>query len=179
MLFVSCDSSSIDDPELAATSTSAKSKSFKSGEMRKDVSRPSANGQGAVFLNYEGFTPGVQHFSFHANTDENGKVSGSFETKWGVNGRVHGTIDCLSILPDGKTAIMTGTVTHVQGEMYIYYGVEVGMNAWFKVKDNGEGANATKDNITDINVEHNGPPCSYDYDFELLTIQYGNIQVKK
>lgn len=141
------------------------------------TSNPSANGQGAIFLNYDGFVPGVQHFSFHANTDNNGIVTGSFETKWGVNGRVHGTIDCLTILPDGKTAIMTGTVTHVQGDAYLYYGFEVGMNGWFKVQDNGEGANATEDNITDFYVDFNGPPCTYDLGFDLLSIQYGNIQV--
>jgi hypothetical protein len=177
MLFVSCDSSSIDGSELAATSLSAKSKSLKSGEVEKVVSRPSANGQGAIFLNYEGFTPGVQHFSFHAKTDEMGNVSGSFETKWGANGRVHGTIDCLTILPDGKTAIMSGMVTKVQGDNYLYYGFEVGMKGWFKVQDNGEGANAIEDNITDFYVDFNGPPCSYDIGFDLLTIQNGNIQV--
>jgi len=178
MVFASCESSSIDESELVATSSSEKSKRIKSAEVEKVVSRPSANGQGAIYLNYEGFTPGVQHFSFHAKTDEMGNVLGSFETKWGVNGRVHGKIDCLTILPDGKSAIMSGTVTQVQGETYIGYGVEVGMLAWFKVQDNGEGAKATEDSITDINVDFNGLPCSYDYGDDLLSIQNGNIQVK-
>lgn len=142
---------------------------------------PSANGQGALFLDYPEFAPGMQYFSFHANTGADGSVTGSFETKWGSNGRLHGTIDCLSILPDGKTAIMSGTVTDVDGETYIDYGFAAGLDAWFKVQDNGEGAKSIEDSFTDIFVGYDYEPCTFDYGIfgvELLTIQNGNIQVK-
>ena len=131
-----------------------------------------------MFLDYPGFIPGVQHFSFHANTDENGNVSGSFESKFGENGRLHGTIDCLSILPDGKTAIMSGAVTHVEGDTYIGVGFRVGDDAWFKVQDNGEGANATEDSFTDVAAYFDLEPCTYDYGIDLFPILNGNIQVK-
>lgn len=180
MLFVSCDSSSIDESEPEATSFSVKSKSMKSLPVERDISNPSANGQGTIFINYDGFVPGVQHFSFHANTDINGNVTGSFETKWGINGRLHGTIDCLSILNDGKTAIMSGEITQVQGETYLDVGFVVGMDVLFQVQDNGEGANVLEDTFSDIYADFILPSCSEDFlDVELLTITYGNIQVKK
>jgi len=143
-----------------------------------DVSKPSANGQGALFLDYPGFIQGVQHFSFHANTDVNGNVTGSFESKWGKNGRVHGTINCLSILPDGKTAIMSGVLTKVQGDTYIDMGFLVGDDVWFKVQDSGEGANATKDRFSDFYAGSDQEPCTTDYGVDLFTILNGNIQVK-
>ena len=141
-------------------------------------SRPSANGQGALFLDYQGFTPAVQHFAFHAETNEEGITTGSFESKFGENGRVHGTINCLSILSDGKTAIMSGTITQVDGDTYIGYGFAVGDDAWFKVQDNGEGANATKDRFSDVYAYADLEPCPYEYNLELFTILNGNIQVK-
>lgn len=180
MLFASCDSSSIDESELAATSLSPKSKSLKYGEMEKNTPNSSANGQGTIFLNYEGFVPGNQHFSFHANTDNNGIVTGAFETKWGVNGRIHGTIDCLTILPDGKTAILSGFITQLDGDGYINSGFLVGMNTWFKVKDNGEGTNSSKDLFSDVFVDFNSVlVCSIDLEVDMLSITNGNIQVKK
>jgi len=148
------------------------------GVEKKSAAGPSANGQGALFLDYPGFVQGVQHFSFHANTDKNGIVTGSFESKWGVNGRIHGTIDCLSILPDGKTAIMSGTLTHVVGDTYIGYGFAVGDDAWFKVQDNGEGAKAAKDSFSDVFSSIDLEPCTTDYGVDLFPILNGNIQVK-
>lgn len=141
-------------------------------------SGPSANGQAAVFLDYPGFTPGVQHFSFHANTNGDGNVTGSFETKWEDNGRVHGTINCLSILADGKTAIMSGTVTQVSGANYIGLGFKVGDDAWFKVQDNGEGTNALQDGFSDLYVYFDLETCTYDYSPDLFPIVSGNVQVK-
>lgn len=142
------------------------------------ISGPSVNGQGSLFLEYPGFTPGVQQFSFHANTDRNGKVTGSFEARWADNGRLHGTIDCLSILADGKTAIMSGTVTKVGGATYTAMHFAVGDDTWFKVQENGEGKNATKDSFSDLFAYFDLEPCSYDYNPDLFPILYGNIQVK-
>ncbi|WP_310380459.1 hypothetical protein [Flavobacterium sp.] len=179
MLFVSCDSSSVDESEPTTNFLSSKLKNLKINEVEKNTPNSSANGQGAIFLNYEGFVPGIQYFSFHANTDVNGVVSGSFETKWGVNGRIHGTIDCLTTLSDGKTAILSGKVTQINGDGYINSGFLVGMNAWFKVQDNGEGANSSTDMFSDIYA--NFDPilqCSFNLGVDMLTITNGNIQVK-
>jgi hypothetical protein len=139
---------------------------------------PSANGQGTLIAGYLGDKP--QHFSFHANTSPNGNVTGSFEsTALGLDSRVHGRIDCLNILPDGKTAIMSGVVTVVTGDIYLIdFGFNVGDQAWFKVEDNGEGANATEDRFSDVYVFDELPPCTSDFDVELLEIANGNIQVK-
>jgi hypothetical protein len=134
--------------------------------------RPSANGQATLTLPY---LNGTQHFSFQAKTDGSGNVTGSFETKSaGQDIRVHGNIDCLRVLPDGKTAIMTGVVTQVVGNGFP---IAVGDRVWFKVQDNGEGANAAGDKFTDYYLF--GGSCSNELNFlPLNTITGGNIQVK-
>ena len=108
----------------------------------------------------------------------NGNITGSFESKYADNGRIHGTINCLSILADGKTAIMSGTVTQVSGANYIAFGFKVGDDAWFKVQDNGEGTNATKDSFSDVYAYFDLEPCTFDYGPYLFPVIQGNIQVK-
>ncbi len=134
---------------------------------------PSANGQGALLNPW--FNGQVQHFSFHANTNASGNVTGSFETKSpGQDVRVHGTINCLTILADGKTAIVKGVVTQKVGEGFPG-GYEVGSQVWFKVVDNGEGANSSGDQFTDYYSSN--APCS-NFNVAIYTILNGNIQVK-
>ncbi len=129
---------------------------------------PSANGQGGIVLNDR-----VQQFSFHANTDASGNVSGSWESNSpGQNCRTHGTITCLTILPDGKTAIMSGVITQVDGDCF---GAVVGNPIWFKVQDNGEGSKASEDRFTDYYFFLSG--CN-NYGVGLQPIVNGNIQVK-
>ena len=138
----------------------------------------SANGQGALMLDY--MNGRVQHFAFHANTDATGKVTGSFESKSpGQDGRVHGTINCLTVLADGKTAIMSGVVTHVVGDGYVLgFGIKVGFPIWLKVEDNGQGANAAKDRFTDFYFLDTPISCKEDLGIDLAPIINGNIQVK-
>ena len=132
---------------------------------------PSANGQATLTLPY---LNGTQHFSFHAKKDGSGNVTGSFETKSpGQDIRVHGNIDCLNILPDGKTAIMTGVATHVTGTGFP---IAVGDRIYFKVKDNGEGGNSPSDQFTDYYLF--GGSCSNNFGLTLNPITGGNIQVK-
>ena len=132
--------------------------------------KPSANGQATLTLPY---LNGTQHFSFHAQTDASNNVTGSFETKSpGQDIRVHGNIDCLTILADGKTAIMSGIATNVDGNGFP---IAVGDRIWFKVQDNGEGANAPNDRFTDYFV---GGICGVNYNLALQQITGGNIQVK-
>jgi len=130
--------------------------------------RGSANGQGGITINNR-----VQQFSFHANTDRNGNVSGSWESNSpGQNCRTHGNITCLTILADGKTAIMSGVVTQVVGDCF---GATVGTPIWFTVQDNGEGSNSPGDRFTDYYFFTSG--CG-NYGAPLHLIENGNIQVK-
>ena len=132
---------------------------------------PSANGQGGLLLPY--MNGQVQQFSFHANTDKDGNVSGSWESNSpGQNCRTHGDITCLTILADGKTALMSGVITQVDGGCF---GAVVGSTIWFKVKDNGEGSNAANDRFTDYYFGISG--C-VNYGGTLHQIVNGNIQVK-
>ncbi len=132
---------------------------------------PSANGQATLTLPY---LNGTQHFSFHAKKDGSGNVTGSFETKSaGQDIRVHGNIDCLNVLTDGKTAIMTGVVTQVVGNGFP---IAAGDRIYFKVQDNGEGANATDDKFSDYFIF--GGSCTNNFNLTMNAITGGNIQVK-
>jgi hypothetical protein len=136
-----------------------------------DASGPSANGQG--FVVPTGVTE-EQQFSFHANTDKSGAVSGSWESySPGQNTRTHGDITCLTILPDGKTAVMSGVVTQINADNP--FGLTVGTPVWFKVQDGGEGANADADKFTDY---YFGLTGCVDYGGALRPTLNGNIQVK-
>ncbi len=131
---------------------------------------PSANGQAG--LTFNGI---LQNFAFHSSTDASGNVSGSWESKSpDQNVRTHGDIICLNILPDGKTAIMSGVVTHVNDDNP--FGVAVGDPVWFKVQDNGEGAKAPVDTFSDYYSSFLSD-CS-DADVYMRPIETGNIQVK-
>jgi hypothetical protein len=133
---------------------------------------PSANGQGTILLNYMNGEP--QHFSFHALTDADGNVSGSWESKSpGQDIRTHGTITCIKVLADGKTAVLSGVVTHIVGDGYP--GLTTGTPIWFKVQDNGEGANSAGDTFTDYFF---GLAGCVDYGGTPYPITGGNIQVK-
>jgi len=136
--------------------------------------RASANGQGALDLGLAN----IQHFSFHANTDNNGNVSGSFEVKSpGQELRLHGTITCLRILGDNKTAFMSGQVTHRTGDGFpgLY---NIGDVVFFEVQDNGEGSNALTDKFSDLRTNGNTTPVCGQYSIGMFNIANGNIQVK-
>ena len=144
---------------------------------------PSANGQGFLKV---GYLEGSQTFSFHATTDKNGNVTGSWQSNWqsqnpGLGGKFHGTINCLKILADGKTARMSGLITHVVGDCCPYFGftINVGDIIWFEVQDNGEGANTTKDTFSDwYGFGSFLTTCADDWGVPLFPIASGNIQVK-
>jgi hypothetical protein len=131
-------------------------------------SGPSANGQGGLLINDR-----VQHFAFHASVDKDGNVSGSWETTSpGQNVRTHGTITCLQLV-DNNTAIMSGIITQRAGDDFA--GTNVGDPIYFKVRDNGEGANSAGDQFTDYypGINHCG-----NFNIAFQTIVNGNIQVK-
>ena len=124
------------------------------------------SGQGGLTLNGR-----VQHFAFQASIDVNGVVSGSWESKSpGQDSRTHGTIDCL-VFPDNKTAILSGTITQLDGYAF---GYQVGDPVWFMVRDNGEGVNDPPDEFSDYYLGRGG--C-FDYGSPLRNIEDGNIQI--
>ena len=147
------------------------------------TSGPSVNGQGVLSVDYlEGFST----FAFHARQKADGSISGSWSSNWqsqnpGLGGQFSGYIDCMEILPDGKTARMTGIVTHVSGDCCPVFGFtpEVGGIIGFIVQDNGEGQNSSGDLFSDWgyfgDIE---TTCSVDWGFALYPIDSGNIQVK-
>ncbi|MDP4264513.1 MAG: hypothetical protein Q8941_18430 [Bacteroidota bacterium] len=129
----------------------------------------SANGEGEL-----SFNGGFQHFAFHALKYGDGTVKGSWESKsTGADDRTHGIITCLTILADGKTAIMSGIITQKDGTGFPQF--TVGDPVWFKVQDNSEGARASVDMFSDYYMGLSG--C-VDYGITMLPIENGNIQVK-
>lgn len=135
----------------------------------KSNSGPSANGQGGITL-----AGRVQQFSFHASVDKNGTVSGSWESHSpGQDIRTHGTITCLTVLADGKTALLSGIITKISGDGFP--NVKEGDPVWFKVIDNGEGANNPPDQFSDYTLGLSG--CN-DYGGTMRPIENGNFQVK-
>jgi hypothetical protein len=127
----------------------------------------SANGQGSL-----SFNGGVQHFAFHAMRHEDGKLTGSWESySEGADNRTHGNITCFTVMADGKTAILSGVITHKEGTGFSWF--TVGDPVWFKVQDNGEGT-GTQDMFSDYFMGTSG--C-IDYGNALLPIENGNIQV--
>lgn len=141
-------------------------------------SGPSASGQGRIV--------GTNRvFAFNAVTHPDGSVSGQGQLTYTHNGndvKIHFTINCISV--SGNDAIMSGTVSNSKA-LPGY----VGGPCWFKVKDNGEGANAPPDEITffifcqpnDISGFCATLICDVDHELDaggLNPIENGNIQVK-
>jgi len=124
-------------------------------------------------------------FAFNAVTHPDGRVSGEGQLTYTHNGndvKTHITIDCISV--SGNEAIMSGTVTNSNALPDF-----VGGPCWFKVKDNGEGANAPPDEMTffifcqsnDISGFCATLTCGVDHEIDaggLNPIENGNIQVK-
>ncbi|MEO7306714.1 MAG: hypothetical protein ABIR78_05800 [Ferruginibacter sp.] len=142
---------------------------FAATAFKTSTPRPSANGQGTLTVNGES-----RHFSFSANTLENSSVEGSGQLTYTAGGsHVEFTIDCMSRV--GNTATMSGTITSISGNSPF----EVGWNCWFRVRDNGEGANATNpDMITLVYGSPSPLPCTATVSNALNPIEGGNIQVK-
>ncbi|MEJ2193432.1 MAG: hypothetical protein P8X73_01065 [Ignavibacteriaceae bacterium] len=136
---------------------------------------PSANGSAILpeeFL--EGY---FQNFSFHASENQDGNITGMIEFTCRIpsSGRVHGTIECMTI--DGNQATMSGVVTHSD-----IPGYQPGRLFWFRVVDNGEGNNSAADQFSDVwgLPEGYSLPCteSLPFNFDMFEIEHGNIQVK-
>jgi hypothetical protein len=149
-----------DEPNLAA-------------EFKASESNPSANGHGTLY-----FEDATREFTFHAKMKPDGSVNGSGILTWSDGELVvKFSIDCLNILEDDMTAIMSGIVTSHSTDPEV-----VGRNCWFKVIDNGKGSNADPD---EISLFYWYPPdeqasqdCYTDNAVNMFQIAGGNIQVK-
>lgn len=141
-------------------------------------SGPSASGQGRI-------SGTDRTFAFNAVTHPDGRVSGQGQLTYTHNGndvKIHFTINCISV--SGNEAIVSGTITNSKA-----FPEYVGGPCWFKVKDNGEGANAPPDEMTffifcatgDLSSYCAQLTCGNDLASQaggLQPIENGNIQVK-
>jgi hypothetical protein len=141
-------------------------------------SGPSANGQATLILD-----GGRQTFSFHAREKKNGSVSGSVQAKSrGQDLGFHGDVDCFTVV-GGNTAVIGGVLTQVRLGPNPAFIFDVGDRFWFKVTDNGEGANSPGDEFTDVGILTNFPDvrCEEFPPFSgflpFLPIVKGNVQV--
>jgi hypothetical protein len=137
-------------------------------------SGPSASGQGRI--------AGTDRtFAFSAVTHPDGSVSGQGQLTYTHNGndvKIHFTIDCISVVDNQAT--MSGIVTNSNV-------FEPGGPCYFKVVDNGEGKNASPDEMTGfLFCEPDDPDllcaqltCDNDLPLELFLVENGNIQVKQ
>lgn len=133
---------------------------------------PSAGGQGGLIINGQ-----LQHFSFHASVGANGVTTGSYESRSpGQEARTHGSIKCLTIFPDGKTAFIGAQITQRSGPGFPGAFL-VGNYVFFSVQDNGEGATALTDQFSDYYDSGATLFCG-PYVLPMQTIKNGNIQVK-
>ena len=143
--------------------------SFTLTSFKPSTTGPSANGQGSLTVGADQ----QRRFAFHANTMANGSVQGSGElTYTGGVLKIKFDINCLSV--SGNTATMSGTLTSVEGTTAF----QTGWNCWFKVVDNGEGFNASPDQMTLLYGSPTLGDCSNAYNLTLNPIDGGNIQVK-
>lgn len=148
-------------------------------------SGPSANGQGTLI-----FDGAKQTFSFHAR-EVNGEVKGSIQVKMrnlfgtDLDYIVHGEITCMLI--EGNMATLAGKIIRDNNvywelvqELWPWYECPECNYFWFRVIDNGEGANSPPDQFSDIFIPVPNYPCDMPLppDYPYLEIVNGNFQVK-
>jgi len=142
-------------------------------------SKPLASATGSgQFYDVRPTGEGWRNFEFTARTGADGTtgewqlVSRATDTKY------HGTVTCLSVV--GNQAWFTGMVTDATDPAF------VGKPAFWRVVDNGEGANAPADQITYTFIVPVGSPPELDCTTHpilqppapgLFDIQAGNVQV--
>ncbi|MBC7688518.1 MAG: hypothetical protein H7211_10105 [Aquabacterium sp.] len=129
---------------------------------------PSANGQGSLTLGLES-----RRFAFHANTMPDGTVQGSGVLTYTTGDlKITFDIDCMKV--SGQTATMSGTVTRSDGSLPSVF--VPGSKIFFRVIDNGEGANDSPDQMSLLYLT--GIGCNSLFNPPVSPIEGGNIQVK-
>lgn len=135
-------------------------------------SGPSANGQGTLIMPWGDH----QTFSFHAR-DFDGVVEGSLQFNMHGTNQAHGVIDCMTI--EENIATLSGVISNWPEEWEDF--LPPPYYFWFRVIDNGEGANDPPDEFSDIYVPIDYFPCDLpipDGAITMIPIINGNFQVK-
>jgi hypothetical protein len=136
-----------------------------------DPGLQSASGFGQMHLGLP-----TRDFSFSARTSSDGTATGEAQLENRSSGfRGHIQIDCLNVI--ANVALMTGVWTSSTSA-----NIPVGSDAFFAVRDNGEGPDAAADEIT-LTLSGLGIACTDITDPALLgpflvTIENGQIQVR-
>jgi hypothetical protein len=131
----------------------------------------------------QGLPPGLslRRLAFTGREYQDGTVSGEWQIV--IGGTIlHGNIDCLTILPDGKTGRVSGIVEQAKFTTF-----QVGTAFAMEFVDNGQGLAAADDAVTEILAFRNAPPeigrhfCETGEapgDLEWIEIAQGNFQVR-
>jgi hypothetical protein len=124
---------------------------------------------------------GLRRLTFTARVFPDGAVDGEWNLVAG-SAILHGDIDCLHILPDGKTARLSGIVTDAKFTLFV-----PGTAFAMEFVDNGQGGDADADVTTDLRAFRNASPevgrlfCETGEappDVEYLQMIHGNFQVR-
>jgi hypothetical protein len=126
---------------------------------------PSSSGHGNITLGE------LRTFSYHAITLRDGTVRGNMTLHNRDSGNfIQADINCLRVV--GNNASMSGVVTKSSDPAF------VGFQGFFRVQDNGEGANSPADLMSLFNLGTVVPDCNTAFAPPLLAIEGGNVQVK-
>lgn len=131
-------------------------------------------------------------FSFNAISHANGSETGRFFHSVEFQGQLiefEGRVTCLTMDAENHRAWIGGVVTANNSEhpAFVRERHEVGDDIWFRVLDNGEGANAAADRTTFVGFEGDaGIITSQEYcneqpwpegDARTNPVNFGNLQV--
>lgn len=131
----------------------------------------------------QGLPPGLslRRLAFTGREYQDGSISGEWQIV--IGGTIlHGNIDCLTILSDGKTGRISGIVEQAKFTTF-----QVGTAFAMEFVDNGQGQAAADDEVTEILAFRNAPPevgrqfCETGEapgELEWIQITQGNFQVR-
>ena len=129
------------------------------------VNGPSSNGHGNITLGE------LRTFSYHAMTLKDGSVRGSLTLHNRDSGNfIKADINCLRVV--NNIAVMSGVITKSTDPTF------EGWGGFFRVQDNGEGANSPPDGMSLLNLGPTVPNCNSAFAPPFLAIEGGNVQVK-
>ena len=117
----------------------------------------------------------LRTFSFSAREHADGTVKGEFQgLNRAIDVRAHGDITCFTIV--GNTAWIGGSIEQFPSDPS-----SVGLDAFWQVVDNGQGANAAPDQISRASVLAPGGAaiqCANTPNLGLNNVEAGNIHVR-
>lgn len=98
--------------------------------------------------------PGLatRNFTFNVKQFADGTTQGQWQLVAGGS-ILHGSLDCLTIAPDGKSARISGVVEGAKVTTF-----EVGTAFAMEIFDNGDGASGEPDVTTQLRAFRNAPP---------------------